>query len=184
MAFKNIPLKVKIASGLAILVIVAVVIAVPIAVTSAKKKESSSDGQKDETTISTAAATTTAATTTTIPPFNPSTLKGNEASRIDCFLEAQSRFENLTKYACEKRNCIYDPDVSHPKVPKCYFDRENLGYKLKEKIDANKFHLIQSGKAPFFGVINDIQLNVEYYGNNIIRVKVRIIIGSLSRLFL
>ena len=123
------------------------------------------------TTISTTLTTTTT-TTTTIKPFNVNELKGDESTRIDCFLDAQSRFENLNQHACEKRNCIYDSNVSHPIVPKCYFDRENLGYKLEKKLGQNEYLLTQSGNAPFLGVISSIQLNVEYYCNNIIRVKV------------
>ena len=124
------------------------------------------------TTIITTITTTTDTTTTTIKTFNVNELKGDEATRIDCFLDAQSRFENLNKHTCEKRNCIYDSNVSHPIVPKCYFDRKNLGYKLEKKLGRNEYLLTQSGNAPFPGVINSIQLNVEYYCNNIIRVKV------------
>lgn len=99
-------------------------------------------------------------------------LNAEELSRIDCFLDAESEFEKLTKYACEKRNCIYRQDTSHPLVPKCYYDRQNLGYKLANKTSEFVFDLEQSGKAPFPGAINQIRLAVDYFGNNIIRVKI------------
>ena len=159
--------KTLVASIIAIIVVVIVVISVPIGVGLAKM---------ESTTKPPATLPVTPVTPVTEKPFDANSLKGDEATRIDCFLEAQSRFENLTKYACEKRNCIYDPDVTHPKVPKCYFDRENLGYKLSQDYKNNSYLLKQSGKVPFQGAIDLIQLNVEYYNDNMIRVKVSQII--------
>jgi hypothetical protein len=168
MAFKDISTRSKIIVGIVIFIVLAVAIIVPIALTTGNKPKP--DSQIAETTT-----TTTTLTTTIKKPFNPDDLRGNEATRIDCYLEAQSRFENLTKYSCEKRNCIYDANVSHEIVPKCYFDRERLGYKLTSSSNGLEYKLKQSGKTPFPGVIEDIQLNVEYYGNNMIRVKVVVI---------
>ena len=177
----------KILIAIAVLILIALVIVLPIVLltTSNSTNANQEGGIGINATI---AATTnlnvtiastertkpleTTLATTTVKPFDVNELKGDEATRIDCFLDSQSRFENLTKYACEKRNCIYDPNVSHPLVPKCYFDRENLGYRLKKKLDKNEYLLTQKGKAPFSGVIENIQLNVEYYCSNIIRVKV------------
>jgi hypothetical protein len=99
-------------------------------------------------------------------------LNSEELSRIDCFLDAESEFEKLTEYACEKRNCIYKPDTSHPLVPKCYYDRENLGYKLINQTSQFEFDLEQYGRTPFPGVIKRIRLAIEYLGNNIVRVKI------------
>ena len=177
----------KILIAIAVLILIALVIVLPIVLltTSNSTNANQEGGIGINATI---AATTnlnvtiastertkpleTTLATTTVKPFDVNELKGDEATRIDCFLDSQSRFENLTKYACEKRNCIYDRNVSHPLVPKCYFDRENLGYRLKKKLDKNEYLLTQTGKAPFSGVIENIQLNVEYYCSNIIRVKV------------
>jgi hypothetical protein len=52
-------------------------------------------------------------TTTTDPvkkPYDLSKLTEEEKSRINCFLEEHSRFENLTEYQCVNiRGCIYKP---------------------------------------------------------------------------
>ena len=170
-------IKIAIAVTAVIVVVIVVAVTVPIVLTTKKSKD---DIKTEETTIKPSTTTTTGSititertstSTTTEKPFDPNDLKDDEASRIDCYLEAQSSFENLTKYACEKRNCIYNPIVSHSKVPKCYFDRQNLGYTLDQQNESS-YWLKQSGKAPFMGVIDRIALNVEYYGSNMIRVKV------------
>ena len=110
-------------------------------------------------------------------PYDPSKLTDEEKSRINCFLEEQSRFENLTKYQCEEvRSCIYDPS-NYDKVPTCYFDREKLGYSLEDQEDEDDkevYHLKKDKavKAPYLGAIEELTLTVEYLGENIIRVKV------------
>jgi hypothetical protein len=99
--------------------------------------------------------------------------------RINCFLEAESPFENLTRFACEKRNCIYDPDTTNQIVPKCYFDAENLGYQLQNKISDLEYDLVlgSKAKAPFPGQISNIKLKLEYLGTNIMRVQVETVSG-------
>jgi hypothetical protein len=156
----HIALLVKILIGVAFVILLALAIVLPIVLLT--KSDLKSDNQ----------GTSKPSLPEVKKPFNFDDLRGDEATRIDCYLEAQSRFENLTKYSCEKRNCIYDANVSHEIVPKCYFDREKLGYKLTSSSNGLEYKLKQSGKTPFPGVIEDIQLNVEYYGNNMIRVKV------------
>lgn len=105
-------------------------------------------------------------------PFDFNKLSEEEKGRIDCFLDAQSKFENLTEYACKKRNCIYDPNVSHSKVPKCYFNRTYLGYKMSQEIE-NSYILDRSGaEPPFMGVIEKLKLDVEFSGTNMIRIKI------------
>lgn len=138
----------KIIIAIAVTLVVAVAIVVPVVLLH-KENSSSKDPENNDGTK----------------------LLPDEVSRIDCFLDAESPFENLTKYACEKRGCIYKPNVSNKAVPKCYFDRENLGYKLKSQNNLD-FDLTRSGKAPFPGEINNIRLSVEYLGKKIVRVKV------------
>lgn len=160
MNLRNISGKTRIIIGVSIAIAVLIVIIVPVAVTVSRNK-SKNEQQKVNVTL-----VPTNTTTTTTSASNP-----DEKTRIDCYLEAQSRFENLTKYACEKRNCIYNPSTTSQRTPKCYFDREKLGYKY-ESGNETSYILAQSGKAPFPGVISKIQLDVEYYGQNIVRVKV------------
>ena len=155
----GISFKAKFASFIAVLLVIVVVISIPIGVTQFKK-----NNEKTPETPETPKTTET--------PFDSSELKDEELNRIDCFLDAQSKFENLTKYACEKRNCIFNPNIKHSKVPKCYFNRTNLGYKLNQK-NGNSFLLDRSGAdPPFMGFIEKLKLDVEYSGNNMIRVKV------------
>ena len=90
----------------------------------------------------------------------------------------------LTRAKCQERNCIYDDEnLSYEsKVPKCYFDRLNLGYRLI-KADNVEFHLQQKGAAPFLGVIRNLKLKVEYLGPSIIHVKVSEYLKEISLLY-
>jgi hypothetical protein len=142
--------RLKILIAVAVTVVVAVAIVVPVVLLHKKDDSGSIEPQRS----------------------NSSKLLPDEVSRIDCFLDAESPFENLTKYSCEKRGCIYKPNVSNNVVPKCYFDRENLGYKLKSQNNMD-FDLTRSGKSPFPGEINNIRLSVEFLGKKIVRVKVK-----------
>jgi hypothetical protein len=109
-------------------------------------------------------------------PYDLSKLSENEKSRIDCFLEAQSKFENLTKYQCEIRSCIYKPS-EYDRVPDCYFDREKLGYKLTNTITDNKMELYKLTRdktinSIYQRAIDELDLTVEYLGENMVHVKI------------
>ena len=77
--------KTKLALGLlfGLALIIVVLIPVVIVTTSGKKEQATS--------FSTPA-------TSTKKPYDPSKLTDEEKSRINCFLEEQSRFEKLTEY--------------------------------------------------------------------------------------
>jgi hypothetical protein len=97
----------------------------------------------------------------------------HKSLRIDCLPEAESPLVNITKFTCEKRNCIYDPNESDPRIPSCYINRENLGYKLI-KMNNLQFYLRQTGLAPFPGEIKNLFLETEYLGRSIVHVKVNL----------
>ncbi len=150
----------KLAISLATILVLTAVFVIPIVVTVTNDN-------------SRATTPTPLQTTTPYNPFDPANLNKTEKARINCYPEAESPFENLTQYACEQiRNCKYSPDVTHPLVPTCYYDAQNLGYKLKNKKSDYEYELTQSGKAPFPGEISNIKLTVEYLGKNMIHVKV------------
>lgn len=107
-------------------------------------------------------------------PFDLTKLKADEKDRINCFLEEESPFEKLTEYQCkEVRKCLYK-ESSMDRVPTCYFDRQNLGYKLKGTGPTSNSYLLEGNrdKAPYLGTIKNILLKASYLGNNILRVKV------------
>lgn len=107
-------------------------------------------------------------------PFDLSKLSDEEKSRINCFLEGESRFETLTRYQCEEvRGCIYN-ESKYQSVPDCYFNRTWLGYSMAREVSPTEIHLIKSNevKAPYLGVIENLNLTVRFMGNNIINVKV------------
>lgn len=106
-------------------------------------------------------------------PFDPANLPADELARIDCFLEAESKFENLTKYACEQRGCIFKPS-EYERVPTCFFDTQKLGYQLDSKPSTGeyKLRLKPAAKLPYISGIKNLRLSVEYLGNSIIHVKV------------
>jgi hypothetical protein len=107
-------------------------------------------------------------------PFDLSKLKPDEKDRINCFLEEESIFEKLTEYQCkEVRKCLYK-ESSMERVPTCYFDRQNLGYRLKGQGPSQNSYLLEGDaeKAPYLGTIKNVLLKASYLGNNVIRVKV------------
>ncbi len=107
-------------------------------------------------------------------PFDLSKLEPDEKDRINCFLEEESIFEKLTEYQCkEVRKCLYK-ESSMERVPTCYFDRQNLGYRLKGQGPSENSYLLEgdANKAPYLGTIKNVLLKASYLGNNIIRVKV------------
>jgi hypothetical protein len=97
----------------------------------------------------------------------------HKSLRINCLPEAASPLVNITKLTCEKRNCIYDPNESDPRIPSCYINREHLGYKLI-KMNNLQFYLRQTGRAPFPGEIKYLFLETEYFGRSIVHVKVNL----------
>ena len=104
-------------------------------------------------------------------PYDPSKLSEDEKSRVNCFLEEESRFEHLSQYKCESRGCIYRPS-DYERVPTCFFN-SSAGYLLDEQT-ADGFVLIRDAnvQAPFLRAIEKLNLTVEYLGNQIIHVKV------------
>lgn len=106
-------------------------------------------------------------------PFDLNKLAPNEKDRINCFLEAESKFENLTKYQCETvRKCIF-LESEYERVPDCFFNRKILGYKLKELKGKNKYLLEgDAAHSPYLGFIKNVLLETSYHGNNIVRVKI------------
>jgi hypothetical protein len=111
-------------------------------------------------------------------PYNLSEIPLEDLDRINCFLEAESRFENLTRYQCEDvRSCVFDPS-QYERVPDCYFKRDFLGYELLESsLQPNKelYRLKRSdiANATYLEPIENLILTVEYLSDNIIHVKVR-----------
>lgn len=105
-------------------------------------------------------------------PFDPTQLNNDEKSRINCFLEEESEFENLTQYLCEERGCTYKPS-EFERVPTCFFNRTNIGY-LLESQQKNEYKLKRDRKAklPYIGSIENLNLDIEYLGDSIVHVKV------------
>ena len=127
--------------------------------------------------------TSTITTTTYRPPsklpYDFSKLDEDEKLRINCFLEEESRFEQLTKYQCEQvRSCIYKPSL-YERVPDCFFDRFKLGYKkMKEdhtNPDSDIYYIQRYGrtKAPYLGEIKNLKVTVTYLDNGFVNVKVK-----------
>ena len=111
-------------------------------------------------------------------PYDFSKLNEDEKLRINCFLEEESPFEQLTQYQCEKvRGCIYKPSL-YARVPDCFFDRFNLGYKkMKEdhtNPDSDIYYIQRFGrsKAPYLGEIKYLKVTVIYLNNGLVNVKV------------
>lgn len=165
--------KTQLGLGLLGIIVIAVVVVVPVVL--ATTGESSS--KKDDTLI-----------TDFIPPKEPfdlSKITMEERNRINCFLEQESRFENLTRYQCEEvRSCTFRPS-KYERVPDCFFKRDVLGYELdgNPSIDANtesyKLKRSSKGNATYLEVIENLKLSVEYLGNNVVHVKVSLKIGFL-----
>lgn len=109
-------------------------------------------------------------------PYDAAKLSLDEKSRIDCFLEEQSRYENLTRYQCELRGCIYNPS-EYERVPTCYYNREKAGYKVLNSIETpsvTRYDLRRNTEvnAPFGFAIDNLAVEVEYLGKNVINVKI------------
>lgn len=109
-------------------------------------------------------------------PFDFTKLSEDEKSRVNCFLEEESKFEKLTKYQCELRGCIYK-ESEYERVPTCFFDRAKLGYSLDETAllqnkSSYKLKLSTAGKVPYLGAIEKLNFDVQYLGDNIINIKV------------
>lgn len=155
----------KIGIGIFLALVLAILIAIPILITTYKPNADSS--------------VTTPQPTTSQPnkkkPYNLDLLKENEKSRINCFLEEESQFEKLTRYQCESRGCIYE-ESEYERVPTCYYDRQNLGYVPDvDSSDLSKpiqLKLKENQTLPYIGAFKKLTLTVQYYGNNMINVKV------------
>ena len=115
-----------------------------------------------------------------IPPkkdFDLSKITMEDRNRIDCFLEYESPYENLTRYQCEQvRSCTWRP-TEYRRVPDCYFKRELLGYELADAVygeNTEKFRLRRShvGNSTYLDAIEFLSVQVEYLSDNIIHVKV------------
>lgn len=109
-------------------------------------------------------------------PYDVSKLSLEEKSRIDCFLEEQSRYENLTQYQCELRGCIYKPS-EYERVPTCFYNRDKAGYTLLNSIETasvTRYDLRRNAEvnAPFGFPVDNIAVEVEYLGKNVINVRV------------
>lgn len=164
--------KQKLGIGAVVVVIFLVVAIIPIVIVTTSKDS------KVETTK--APITTTIASQSTRPtklPYNPDNIPEDEKSRINCFLEEESRFETLTKYQCEEvRGCIYQPS-KYDRVPTCFYNRTNLGYELVSQQNgqnSDEFLLKKSDrvKAPYLETIENLKLTVEYLQENVLHLKV------------
>jgi hypothetical protein len=158
---------------------VSVVVFIPIIIA---VSTSGSDKGPDPVVITTTTLPYGPSTTTTKPPttkfpFNPDKLPADEKSRVNCFLEEESSFEKLTKYQCvEVRGCLYKESL-YDRVPTCYFDSDNLGYKLvtdNAPAVPNQFKLQRTGKAksPYLGEIKNLLMSTTYMETGVVRVKV------------
>ncbi|XP_071117585.1 maltase-glucoamylase-like isoform X2 [Haliotis cracherodii] len=100
-------------------------------------------------------------------PTNP------EAQRLDCYPEAESGLESVTRESCEARNCIYaGPGQAGPP---CHFPLEGYGYTVTRTEDTPlgfKAFLTQKGKAPFGGDISSIVFEVEMRHDDILRFTI------------
>lgn len=115
-----------------------------------------------------------------IPPkkdFDLSKITMEDRNRIDCFLEYESQYENLTRHQCESvRSCTFQP-TEYRRVPDCFFKRQLLGYELVEAAYGDyieKFTLRRSraGNSTYQDAIEYLSVQVEYLQDNILHVKV------------
>ncbi|XP_067678896.1 maltase-glucoamylase-like [Haliotis asinina] len=101
------------------------------------------------------------------PPTNP------EAQRLDCYPEAESGLEQVTKESCEARNCIFAG--SGQVGPECYFPMSGYGYSVTGTENTPlgfKVFLKQNGKAPFGGDINSVVFEVQMRDDDILRFTI------------
>lgn len=100
-----------------------------------------------------------------------------ELNRINCFLEGESRFENLTRYQCEGvRSCTFRPS-EYERVPDCFFKRELLGYELVDAASTDNtetYRLRRStkGNATYLEPVDNLVMTVEFLGDNVVHVKI------------
>lgn len=169
--------------GLIVFIVVIVVAIIPVVIVTTTPKNKSTTTSPTTSLSSTTLPATTPATTK--KPYNPSVLTDEQKSRINCFLEEESRFEKLTKYQCEVvRGCIYEPS-DYERVPFCFYDRKKLGYELvkqsvndknTEVYDLKRSNLV---KAPYLEEIKNLKLKVEYLGENVVHVKVQLYFDNI-----
>ena len=76
-------------------------------------------------------------------PYDPSQLSYSDKSRINCFLEEGSKFENLTRYSCEQRGCVYK-NSEYERVPSCFFNQTySIGYFLDETSNETNYRQVK-----------------------------------------
>ena len=142
---------------LVVLIAIIFLVVIPVAIVASKNKDNGGNGNGKK-------------------PFDPNSLPSDEKARINCFLEEESKFENLTQYACEQRGCIFKPS-EYERVPTCFFDMKKLGYLLaSQQPDIGEYNLKlkQNAKLPYISAIQNLRLSVEYLGNSIVHVKVKL----------
>jgi hypothetical protein len=159
--------------GAVVGIALSVVVFVPIII-AVSSSGSDSNSNNDVTTAPPyAPSTTTKKPSPNKLPYDVTKLSEDEKDRINCFLEEESIFETLTKYQCvEVRGCIYKESL-YDRVPTCYFDRDNLGYKLSSQQD-NEYKLERTGKAkaPYLGEIKNLLMKASYMTKGVTNIKV------------
>jgi hypothetical protein len=161
--------KKKVALGLIFIAIFLVVSLIPIILVASSNKETTTKSTTPQISIN--------PPKTTKIPYKPDLISEEEKSRINCFLEEESRFENLTEYKCISRGCVYN-DSKYDRVPSCYFDRERTGYTLEKSTRVDETYSIYKlrrkadAMGPFSGDISALKVSVIYLGEKIINVKV------------
>ena len=96
----------------------------------------------------------------------------NSNPRIDCYPESESSYSNYSKESCLARHCFYD----NQSPIECYLS-PNYGYILQEILSSTKntfkFRLKRNEKipSPFPEPIENVIFEVQYYTNDIIRLK-------------
>lgn len=95
--------------------------------------------------------------------------------RIDCYPDTESSYSNYSKQSCLARNCLFD-DAAVPGVIQCYLP-PNYGYILQdtvEKINNGlrlKLKRNSAVASMFQEPIENVLLEIQYYTNDIIRLK-------------
>lgn len=99
----------------------------------------------------------------------------NSDQRIDCYPESESSYSNYSKESCLARHCFYDDQPTFSPI-QCYLS-QNYGYILQETLSSTgnnlRYRLKRNEKisSPFPEPIDNVILEVQYYTNEIIRVK-------------
>lgn len=95
--------------------------------------------------------------------------------RIDCYPESESSYSNYSKESCLARHCLYDDRAISPQI-QCYLS-PNYGYVFQEILQSTnntfKYRLKRNDaiESPFPEPIENVIFEVQYYTNEIIRVK-------------